>query len=119
MKKEKFELRRYSHANQSNLAVDVFTCVDDTWHTFDVSKMNVSIPDAVFQVYPHDPTKCFYEPFPAPGISWFLIGNKTQRLASVDCHDYYAFFVIPSGTTRLDWIQATSWETALNKLLLQ
>lgn len=108
--KESFELRRYCHATQSNVAMAVFERVEDHWHTL------AAVPDgggggAILQVYPHDPNKCFYHPLPV-GVSWFLIGNKTERLACVDHHDYYAFFSVVAGT-RLDWVQAHSWDAAL------
>lgn len=113
--KESFELRRYCHTTQTNVAVAVFERVEDHWHAL------ASVPDmgggTIFQVYPHDPTKCFYHPLPAgAGVSWFLIGNKTERLACVDHHDYYAFFsvVVASGASLcLDWVRAHSWEAAL------
>lgn len=109
--KESFELRRYQPIAQSNLFVGEFERLTDRWHSFE--SIPVGSDNVIFQVYPHDPTKCFYQPLPV-GMSWFLVGNPgEQLLATVDHHDHYAFFSIPSKIERLDWIMAPSFKEAL------
>jgi hypothetical protein len=113
MKKERFELRRYHPSTQSNVAVGVFeeTITATNWHFFDL-KDSSGNDDVVFQVYPNDPTKCFYLPIPA-GMAWYLYGNKTECMVSIPCHDHYAFFSIPKHILRLDWVLASSAKEAL------
>jgi hypothetical protein len=112
MKKERFDLRRYHPPTQSNIAVGVFEEITTTsnWHFFDLHGINGD--DQVFQVYPNDPTKCFYLPIPA-GMAWYLYGNKTECMVSITCHDHYAFFSIPKHVHRLDWVLASSTKEAL------
>lgn len=108
---ERFELRRYHATTQSNLVVGTFQSLSDVCYEFSLLDATIVAAGGIFQVYPNDPTKCFYQPIPA-GYSWYVLGNKTDLLASIDYHDHYAFFGIPAGVNQLHWVRARSLEEA-------
>lgn len=110
--KEAFELRRYDSTTQSNLVVGQFTATTTTTaYEFDASQINEK-ENGVFQVYPSDPSKCFYLPIPS-GMAWFVLIDDAELLASVEYHDQYAFFCIPSYAKKLYWVKANSREEAI------
>lgn len=109
---EQFELRRYHVNTQSNLVVGPFRALSE--YCYEFSSLDVAVAAAgggIFQVYPNDPTKCFYQPIPV-GYSWYVLSNRTELLASIDYHDHYAFFGIPVATKELHWVRARSLEEA-------
>ena len=110
---ESFELRQYNPHAQSNLPFGTFKRVASSLcYLFDLSQLSIHNNRKQCQVYPNDPTKCFYRPIPA-GKAWYVLADATELLASIDYHDHYAYFDIPSKATHLYWVQASSLEEAI------
>lgn len=112
---ETFELRRYDPVTLSNFSVGPFLCIKERCYRFDLTATTKENEiGTIFQVYPNDPTRCFYRPIPA-GLSWYVIGGDTdQLLASIDSHDQYAFFQIPSSNSKqLHWVMAANFQEAI------